>query len=368
MISARNKFIIIPVLLTIAFGCVKAVKNEPFVYKDLHIVNDTVWKGNVFVEGIVTVEAGAVLTIKPGAVISFNWQDTNGDGIGESGLYVFGALNAKAEKNDPILFSSEGKQGKNLWEGIYFIASEGDPNILSYCRFNNAHRALHSHFSKVVLENITFHDNSRGFQFQESEVRSENCVFRDNYSALRFRDSKAEIINNEFINNYSAVHALRSDISLKRNIIKDNRLEGLRLKECKGNISGSKIMNNRHGILFQEGEASLDNNLISENAIDGIAANNSKLILEKNTISKNGGDGISLNQTEAVLHNNDLEGNKKYNLDNNGPLLINAVDNYWGNMDGDEIDKTVEDGRDDNVSGLVTFKPFLKKSRGENHE
>lgn len=364
MISVRNKFIIIPVLFTVVFGCIKAVRNEPVVYKDLHITNDTIWEGNIFVEGIVTVEAGAVLTIKPGTAVNFIWQDVNDDGVGESGLYVFGALNAKAEKNDPIVFSSGRSQDKNLWEGIYFIASEGNPNILSYCKFSNAHRALHSHFSKVVLENLTFSDNSRGFQFQESEVGVKDCTFKNNYSALRFRDSKAEIINNVFINNYSAVHAMRSDILFKNDIIKNNRLEGLRLKECKGNISDSEIMNNRQGVLFQEGEVSLDHNLISENAMDGIASNNSKLALGKNTISKNGGDGISLNQTEAILHNNNIESNKKFNLDNNGTLQISAEDNYWGNLDENETGKTIEDGRDDNVSGFVIFKPFL----GEKHE
>ncbi|MFH1287453.1 MAG: right-handed parallel beta-helix repeat-containing protein [bacterium] len=351
----------IAILLAILFGCVKTIRNESVIYKDLHIASDTVWKGNIFLEGIITVETGAVLTIKPGTSVNFLWRDTNNDGIGESGIYVFGTLLAEGEKERLITFSSSSKTGKIQWEGLFFAASEGSPNILSYCRFENAYRAIHSHFSKLKLENTTILNNSRGFQFQESEVEIKDSIFSDNYSALRFRDSMVEITNTIISRNYSAAHVLRSEIVFGENVIKNNYLEGIRIKESKGRIFNCSITGNRYGILSYEGEVTIDSNFIGKNELDGISSNNSKLTIDRNYILGNGLDGISLNNSGAVLSYNSIAENKKFNLDNKGPLKIEAANNFWGCSNENEIEKSIEDGKDDNISGKVNFVPFLSE-------
>lgn len=371
MISNGIKYVVVIIALTVLSGCIKTARNESLVYNNLHITNDTVWEGNILIEGICTVEAGAVLKIRPGTLIDFVWKDENMDGIGESSIYVFGTLLAEGEKNMPIVFSSDSRTGKMrryvsnskfLWEGLYFIASEGDPNVLQYCKFKNANRALHSHFSKVEMTNTIVFNNGFGFQFQESEIEIKDSIFNGNYTALRFRNSKAVVTNSVFFDNYSAVHSFRSDIIFEKNVIKDNCLEGLRFKESTGNISNSLIVKNRYGILVQEGELTIDDNSVSKNELDGIAGNNSKLNIGRNYILDNGLNGISLNNSEAVLNNNNITGNRKFNLDNKGPLKIEAANNFWGHLNAEEIAKTIEDGEDDAISGFVIFKPFLNES------
>ncbi|MEW6088760.1 MAG: right-handed parallel beta-helix repeat-containing protein [bacterium] len=359
MMSGRNRYIALVITLIILSGCIKRIKEGPVVYNKTHITNNTVWEGKIFIKGICTVEAGSVLTIKPGAEIEFLWQDENMDGIGESGLYIFGTLLAGGEKDLPIIFSSGPENNKTRWEGLYFMASEGDPNILSYCKFKNAYRALHSHFSKIIMENTIVFNNSRGFQFQESDIKINDSIFSDNYSALRFRDSRAEIVNTVFSNNYSAMHSFRSEVIFEKNAVKDNYLEGLRMKESVGKISNSFMINNRYGALFQGGEISINDNFIGKNELDGISGNNSKLNIHRNFILENGSDGVSLNNSDAVLGYNNIAENKKFNLDNKGALEIEAANNYWGNLNEDEIGKTIEDGKDDAVSGIVMFRPFL---------
>lgn len=356
----RNKLSLI--LLAVLVGCVKTIRNES-------VVRDAVWEGDVFVDGVITIETGAVLRIKPGTSVNFLWRDTNNDGIGESGIYVSGTLLAKGEKDRPIVFSSDSKtskaqwcvpDGTHQWDGIFFTASEGSPNVLSYCRFENAYRAVHSHFSKLEMEGTIVSNNSRGFQFQESDVKIRNCVFNDNYSALRFRDSNVEIAGTEICGNYSAVHILRSKVVLVGSTINNNCLEGIRIKESNGEISNSSITNNRFGILLSDGEIIVNSSFIGKNELDGISSNGSKLKVSRSRISNNGLDGISLNNSKTVLSYNNIAGNRKFNLDNKGSLKIEAANNFWGCSNESEIEKTIEDGNDDSVSGIVVFSPFLK--------
>lgn len=346
----RNKFSLI--LLTILVGCVKTIRNESIVY-------DTVWEGDVFVDGVVTVETGTILMIKPGTSVNFLWRDTNNDGIGESGVCVSGTLLAKGARDNPIVFSSDSKTSKAQWDGIFFTASEGSPNVLSYCRFENAYRAVHSHFSELEMENTIVSNNGRGFQFQESDVKIKNCVFNNNYSALRFRDSNVEVADTEICGNYSAAHILRSKVVFVRNTINNNCLEGIRIKESYGEISNSSITNNRFGILLSDGETAINGSFIGKNELDGISSNCSQLTVSRNRISNNGLDGISLNNSKTVLNYNNIAGNRKFNLDNKGPLNVPAANNFWGCSNESEIEKTIEDGNDDSVSGVVIFKPFL---------
>ena len=71
-------------------------------YGDEALTGETVWQGRILVNGLVRVPDGGRLIILPGTVVEFRKKDTNGDGIGENGLFIQGRLLAKGTREAPL--------------------------------------------------------------------------------------------------------------------------------------------------------------------------------------------------------------------------------------------------------------------------
>ena len=65
---------------------------------------DTVWSGQVLIDGSVKVARDATLTIRPGTEVAFVRRDQDGDGLGDGTLIVEGRLLAAGTRAAPIVF------------------------------------------------------------------------------------------------------------------------------------------------------------------------------------------------------------------------------------------------------------------------
>ncbi len=89
------------------------------------IDSNTVWtEGNdpYLVEGSVTIQKGAVLTLKPGVQVRFS---------AEGGLLVKGGLMAVGDPGRPVYFAPA--SGNPAWGGICFISSDPKNSVLRRC-------------------------------------------------------------------------------------------------------------------------------------------------------------------------------------------------------------------------------------------
>lgn len=101
---------------------------EPPETKVIHIDKDITLKGDVRIIGIMQIEKGARLIILPGTKIEFAKIDTDKDGIGESGLNVYGDIIAEGKEEEPIIFTSASSdKNANDWQGVYI---EGGHNSI----------------------------------------------------------------------------------------------------------------------------------------------------------------------------------------------------------------------------------------------
>ncbi len=140
------------------------------------------------------------------------------------------------------------------------------------------------------------------------------------------------------------------------------------------NLSGNIIIYNDHdvkgdGINFYNS----DNNIVYGNVIgksgdSGIELTNStgNNILD-NRIFDNNQIGVLIKgvTSDNRLHYNRIYGNFRYGVYNlNDSVILNATLNYWGSVTGPYHPVNNSDGRGDNVSDGVSFKPWIGEGGG----
>jgi len=348
-------------------------------YKDEVLAGQTIWKGRVVIDGIVRVPTEARLIILPGTLVEFRKKDTYGDGIGENGLLVQGHFIAKGTPQQPIIFrSAETTRRMGDWDAINILGSDRGQNIMEFCQIEDAYRALHFHFSNVIVTNSILRHNFRGAQFQESLVEIRESYFYRNKSGIQARDSEVVFRGNLVADNHTGANFLRVNLKAYDNIFANNDLEGLRLREGTPSITKNKFLGSRYGLLVADavyGEyrenfiagnletgISLRNtdhikmvgNFIQQNTINGINLLDSRTIIQGNLISLNGERGIGVQSFSGRIEGNNITGNGLYGIGLDGESDVSAINNWWADSD---LDAEIFDSHDDPGLGTVTYQP-----------
>ena len=108
-------------------------EEAPKVYRgEQTLIQDTVWDGEVLVDGILTVAAGVTLEIRPGTIVRFSRFDSNADGIGEYEIFSQGTIRALGTEARPVLFTSaESNPQPGDWGAINMMVSN-EKNLLQH--------------------------------------------------------------------------------------------------------------------------------------------------------------------------------------------------------------------------------------------
>ena len=327
-----------------------------------NLAEDTVWEGEIVIDGVVTIPSGLTLTIKPGTIIKFVPTTSTAYGAG-GGIIVNGTLVARGTKKAKIIFTSAAKKpAKGDWNDIFFIVSEGDENILDHCVIRYANIGVHGHFCKLRVTNCDFSDNWRAFQFQEAEFEISDCNLINNNYGIRFRDSEVRIHRNQISDSFSGIEAFRSQVVIKDNQVKNCYLTSIKFREAEINYIGNSIENCRFGLQVNDSsQVEITDSDFINNYESGIYLKNSLAHLKRNNIKGNGGDGISIKDTGLNLNYNNIINNGKYAVDNSGKSSINAQYNWWGNTDILDIAQSIYDYFDNSDLGKVDFALFLSE-------
>jgi plastocyanin len=317
---------------------------------------DKTWEGEVHIDGTVMVAPGVTLTIRPGTTVSFAWKDTNGDGIGESEIFIQGRLLARGEKERPIVFTAAGRKEPGRWGAVNIMGSDAEENILTHVLVEASYRGLHSHFSRFRVENSFFRKNWRALQFQESTAVILGSVITGNSSGLRFRDSTVVVEGCRVEGNTTGLQTLRSRISLISSSFSDNTLAGIHLRETEGVVAESLIAGNSPGLRASLGRFRLESSVITGNSYGGMQLRGSEAEITGSYFDGNLGNGFFADSSGLVMKNNSLQGNLRFALENNASTPLSAPGNYWG-VEREEIPALIFDADDDPSLGAVLFAP-----------
>ena len=271
---------------------------EPLMYHDQVISEDTVWSGEVIIEGVVMVSRKATLSIKPGTVIRFKRIDRNNDNIGDSEIRVLGRLLAEGTVQDPIRFESAEKTPVPKDWSYVLIFSSGKKSLVKFCEFRHAFSGVQVHFSTAAITNSLFTQNHEGLRFGRARLAVQGNIFKNNDVGIRFT-------------------RMEGPVAITKNEITENRL-GIFLVP-----SGQNIQD------FFEPDRS------------GKPWNTGRLLIIANNIYNNHWYNLSLGEKQFW----DLE----------------VTGNWWGTADAEAIKHSIFDKNREPELGRAIFMPYAEK-------
>ena len=317
------------------------------------IWKDTVWDGDVLIDGIVTVAPGVTLELRPGTTVRFTRFDSNNDLIGEHELFIQGRFLALGTAEQPILFTSaESEPASGDWGAINMMASMSE-NLLQHSRVEYAYRGFHAHFGRARLDHSLFINNRRGAQFQESDIQIDSCLFSDNLNGIQFRDSTVTIIDSIIRGSYWGMRCVNSQVNMTDSLVENNLINGINFKESIIELVRITVRNNRRGLYLQRSSGSINRSVLTGNSEHGLFAEDSKAEITASRISENGRAGVRLLDAELSLHDNQITNNDLFALINDGSSDVQVTGNWWGTATSTEIYALIRDGNDRPGLGLV---------------
>lgn len=321
---------------------------------------DTVWSGDVVIDGILTVAPEVRLEIRPGTTVRFTFFDSNQDGFGENEIFIQGRLLALGTREQPITFTSAGESPRpGAWGAINMMGSEED-NQLRHCIVEYAYRGFHAHFGKGRVEDSLFRYNLRAFQFQDSTVSVRRCEVLDNFNGLQFRDAHVTLEQCRISGGQWAIRCVFSELKLDNCLISDNRMNSVSLRGSTLTAQGNQVRGNRKGIYLQRSKGTLKDNLIEKNAEHGTFFEDSDVALLDNRIRANGRAGIRWLNSGGDISGNDLSANGEYALVNDGQEDLQVGPNWWGSSDSNKVRLMIRDRQFRPDRGRVQFdQPLL---------
>lgn len=179
------------VALCLTSGC--ALGGIPLTLGDTVIDTETVWRGEVRIDGVVTVKKTGRLVVEPGTRVIFAPRDIDGDGIGDAELLVEGALVAIGTPEAPIVFTSgAAKPQRSDWKYVYLdFAREA---IINHAVFEYAFSGLQVHFCKAAVTNSVFRYNVDGLRFSTVNLLAAGNRMHDNVHGLRYEERRSEVL------------------------------------------------------------------------------------------------------------------------------------------------------------------------------
>lgn len=213
------------------------------VLKDTVITRDTVWQGEIEIQGVISVKRGSTLIIRPGTVIRFKKIDRDHNGVGDGEILVEGRLIAKGTPDKKIVFTSaEAKPAANDWSYLQFLASNKG-NQIEHCLFEYAFAGVMVHYADVKISDTLFRRNNRGLHYNTADLIVEHNNFVDNRIGIRFMrmEGNVQISNNHISRNDVGVLFVRQHVNAV-NFEQLNR--GQEIPRYKGNnIYGNRNYN-----------------------------------------------------------------------------------------------------------------------------
>ena len=289
---------------------------------DTFIDRDRTLRGDVIVDGVIRVAPGATLTVAPGARIFFKFRDTDGDGIGENGMFLQGNLSARGTREEPILFRPLDGSGRGLWDSINFMASDRGESVLEHVAIEGAYRGLHAHFSRLGGADVRISRCVRGVQFQESEVRLARLSVGESQSALRCRDSDVVLDGFRSRGTASGANFLRSRVELVSPDIAGPGFYGIRFRESRAAVTDGAVRGALVGASVQEGTARLTRFRAVSPGLAGFSALDGDVTMV-GFVSEGGIlDALSATAGKVVLEGGSLSGFGRHAVKLGGPASV----------------------------------------------
>lgn len=289
---------------------------------DTFLDADRTLEGDVIVDGILRVAPGVTLSILPGSRLFFTFRDTDGDGIGENGIFLQGNLRAMGTRERPIGFHAAEGSGPGRWDSVNFMASERGENVLDHVEISGAYRGLHAHFSRLGGKDVRISRCYRGVQFQESEVTLSGLSVSASSSALRCRDSDVRIDRFRVDGTVSGANFFRSRVALRDVSADRTGWYGFRFRENQVNWSGGEVARSLVGLSVQEGTVRGDAVRVSRSGLAAVAVQDGDVTLTECRFDGSFLDALAAVRGSVVVSGGEMNGFRRHAVKLSGPAGV----------------------------------------------
>jgi len=326
-------------------------------YRDAFLTEDTVWSGEVVVEGSLTVAPQTTLTLEPGTVVRFR-RTAPGEGAGPL-LLVQGRLVARGSSEAPVRFTSifaDPQAGE--WQGIIFLASE-KKNLLEQCRVEGAAAGIDASFSTVTLRQVSFAACGTGARFQDSIVTVSGGGASGCAVGMDLVESESDVRDVAVRGNRLGMAVHGGSLLLEGARFEGNTETALTAAASRLSIVGDLFQANGSGIVLRDCEGKVTAARIVENRDVGIHLVRSRVRVFGNEIAANGAIGLRVEDGRGIAWGNAFSGNGRYDIDNAGGEDFRAVANWWGDAEP-SLEKRLLHHVQDPTRGRVLVNPVLR--------
>jgi hypothetical protein len=321
-------------------------------YRNRIITEDTVWQGQVLIEGSLTIAPQVTLAIAPGTTVRF--RSTPG---GETGfLLIRGRVQAIGTKEAPITFTSdEINPVPGDWQGIMILDSF-KKNLLEWCRIEAAVTGVAAEFSDLTLRQTTMTRCRTGASVRSSSVIITGGGASECVTGFFSRDGDADLDAVKFSGNRHGITVKGGSLFLSSSEITGSERSALDATGARLHLEGSSLVKNGAGVTLSGCRGELVGNRIEENRGAGLELAASPLRITGNRITGNGTTGVIVRSGGGTLWDNILERNGDGELAVTGSEDVAAPGNWWGTAELDRIRGRIREG----VGGTVLFTPILE--------
>ncbi|RNC67594.1 MAG: hypothetical protein ED859_14030 [Desulfuromonadales bacterium] len=335
-----------------------AVSSSSRAYRDVVLTEDTVWRGDVVIEGSLTVAPQTTLTLEPGTVVRFR-RTTAGEDAGPL-LLVQGRLVARGSAEAPVRFTSvfpDPQPGE--WQGIVFLASE-KKNLLEHCRIEGAVTGLDASFSAVTLRMVSFATCGTGARFQDSVVTVAGGGASGCGTGMEFVESEADVRDATLRDNRFGMVVRGGSLLLEGAAFDANSQAGLAANDTRLKIAGILVENNGDGVTLTCCEGAVMASRVAANRQNGIILARSRVKVTASEVVNNGAIGLRVEDGRGMAWGNVFMGNGRHDIFNGGVEDFRAFANWWGEGGVSPTETRLHDRHQDPERGRVLVTPVLR--------
>lgn len=316
------------------------------------ISRDTLWQGEILVEGALTIASQATLAIAPGTTIRFRPSVKKEPGL----LLVLGRLQAVGKSEAPITFTSdEVNPESGDWQGIVIMDSPRN-NQLECCRIEFAENGITGYFSDIVVRQSEVSRSRCGMKSFVSSLSVKRSRMANCLVGADFKEGDAELEDVTLNDNRQGIIIHGGSLFLSGSSITDCLLTAVDASNARLHFENNSINRNGNALIVTSCQGDVVGSNIENNQGSGISLVSSWLKIRASRIIGNSGTGISCRSGGGAVWGSTLERNGDQDLVAMDGADIAAPGNWWGSADPQWVKGRVRGGTDT----CVRFLPLLE--------